>query len=130
MIFNLVLGNDTSLLALELNQRLVEGSLPSNSRTALDCASIPALSERDLFLIYQICSRKIFYQVRSGGQIPKWDRYVIIRCKWDDQRGEPLGNGDNGPGMEHVTGGKELQKFTDRGKVSAHISIRRYLACD
>ena len=43
---------------------------------------------------------------------------------------EPLGNGFDNPGMEHVAGGKELWKFTDRGKVATHLSIRRYLAGD
>ena len=71
-----------------------------------------------------------FNQEWSGDQILEWGRYVVIRCRWDDQRGGPLGNGVDSPCMEHVAGGKESWKFTDRGKVDTHISIKRYLAGD
>ena len=52
--------NSSMVLALELNQRSTKGSFPGNSRTALDCASGPAQSKRDLLFTYQICSRNIF----------------------------------------------------------------------
>ena len=41
-----------------------------------------------------------------------------------------MGNGVDSPGMERVAGGKELLKFIDKGKIAAHLSIRRYLAGD
>ena len=106
-----------------IEPKVVEGSFTGNSRTILDPDSGPTQSERDLLFTYQICSRKIFNRERSGGQIPGWGRYVVIRSRWDDHRGGPLSNGVDSPGMEHVAGGKEVHKFTNRGKVASHISI-------
>ena len=50
-----------------------KGSLPGNSRTALECASGPAQSERDLSLVFKFTSCRIFDQERSGDQTPKWN---------------------------------------------------------
>ena len=41
-----------------------------------------------------------------------------------------MGNGFDGLGREHIVGGKEWCKFTNRGKIAADIAIRRYLVGD
>ena len=41
-----------------------------------------------------------------------------------------MGNGVDGPGREHIAGGKEWHKFTNRGKIAVDLAIRRYLAGD
>ena len=107
-----------------------KGSLPGNSRTVLDCASGPAQSERDLSPTFHLYSRKIFDQERSGGQTPEWGRCVDVRCKQDYQRKEPLGNGVEGPGREHIAGDKEWREITYRGKIATNLAIMRYLAGD
>ena len=41
-----------------------------------------------------------------------------------------MGNGLDGTGREHIVGGKEWHKFTNRGKITVHLAIKRYLAGD
>ena len=41
-----------------------------------------------------------------------------------------MGNGVEGPGREHIVGGKERRKFTNRGKIAVDLAIIRYLAGD
>ena len=41
-----------------------------------------------------------------------------------------MGNGVEGLGREHIAGGKEWRKFTNRGKIAIDLAIKRYLAGD
>ena len=107
-----------------------KGSLQGNNRTALYYASGPAQSERDLSLVFRFTSCKIFDQERLGGQTPEWNWCINVRCRWDYQSKGPLGNGVEGPGREHFEGGKEWHEFTNRGKITIDLAIRRYLAGD
>ena len=90
-----------------------KGSLPRNNRTTLDCTLGPTQSERDLSLVFRFTSRRIFDQERSRGQTLEWGGCVNVRCRWDYQSKESLGNGVEGPGREHIAGGKEWHKFTN-----------------
>ena len=51
-----------------------------------------------------------------------------MRCGRDYQRKEPLGNGVEDLGREHIAAGEEWHKFTTRGKIAIDLAIRRYLA--
>ena len=82
----------------------------------------------DLLLVFSFTSRRIFDQEWSGGQNPKWSRCVNVRCRWDYQSKEPLGNGVKFSGREHIAGGKQWHKFTNRGKIVIDLAIKRYLA--
>ena len=53
-----------------------------------------------------------------------------MRCGWDYQRKEPLGNGVKGPSREHIARGKEWRKFTNRDKIAVDLAIRRSLVGD
>ena len=86
--------------------------------------------ERDLSLVFRFTSRKIFDQERSRGHTPEWGGCVNVICRWDYQSKEPLGNGIEGLGREHIAGGKEWHKFTNRGKIAADLVIRIYLLGD
>ena len=41
-----------------------------------------------------------------------------------------MGNGVEGLGREHIVGGKEWCKFTNRGKIAVDLAILRYSAGD
>ena len=41
-----------------------------------------------------------------------------------------MGNGFEGPGREHIVGGKKWHKFANIGKIAIDLAIKRYLAGD
>ena len=81
-------------------------------------------------MFFRFTARRTFDQEWSGGQNPEWGGCVNLRCRWDYQSKEPLGNGVGGLGREHIARGKEWHKFTNRGKIPVDLAIRRYSAGD